>query len=190
MAMATETGTAEDSDASTTRTLPATAPGRMRIAGAHARHATEGGFGRCDGREGRGFEQVESRGAEGPFPRSKSVGDRVKVGRALEPPHHDSVETSLPRGRWRRVRDLLHEERRQRTGGVLERFECRTCGIGYETPQQRLFSFNNRSAVSTCNGFGNVIELDMQLVVPDASKSLTGGAVEPGASALPLALAE
>jgi excinuclease ABC subunit A len=61
-----------------------------------------------------------------------------------------------------------------------ERFECRQCGITYEDPQPRLFSFNNPfGACPTCHGFGNIIELDMDLVVPDASKSIQQGAIEP-----------
>src|SRR4051794_24990529 len=61
-----------------------------------------------------------------------------------------------------------------------ERFECRRCGIAYEDPQPRLFSFNNPfGACPTCHGFGNIIELDMDLVVPDASKSIQDGAIEP-----------
>jgi excinuclease ABC subunit A len=61
-----------------------------------------------------------------------------------------------------------------------ERFECRSCGIVYEVPQPRLFSFNNPfGACPTCHGFGNVMELDMGLVVPDPTKTLAGGAVEP-----------
>jgi excinuclease ABC subunit A len=61
-----------------------------------------------------------------------------------------------------------------------ERFECRPCGIAYETPQPRLFSFNNPfGACPTCHGFGNVIELDMSLVVPDPSRSIQQGAIEP-----------
>ncbi len=61
-----------------------------------------------------------------------------------------------------------------------ERFECRTCGIAYETPQPRLFSFNNPfGACPTCHGFGNIIELDMDLVVPDQSRSVNQGAIEP-----------
>jgi excinuclease ABC subunit A len=61
-----------------------------------------------------------------------------------------------------------------------ERFECRPCGIAYEDPQPRLFSFNNPfGACATCHGFGNIIELDINLVVPDASKSIQDGAVEP-----------
>ena len=47
-------------------------------------------------------------------------------------------------------------------------------------PQPRLFSFNNPfGACPTCHGFGNIIELDMDLVVPDPSKSVAQGAIEP-----------
>ncbi|MES1256445.1 MAG: excinuclease ABC subunit UvrA [Acidobacteriota bacterium] len=61
-----------------------------------------------------------------------------------------------------------------------EIFECRVCGIAYEEPQPRLFSFNNPfGACPTCHGFGNIVELDMSLVVPDPSKSIQDGAIEP-----------
>ena len=61
-----------------------------------------------------------------------------------------------------------------------ERFECRPCGIAYEDPQPRLFSFNNPfGACATCHGFGNIIELDINLVVPDPAKSIQQGAIEP-----------
>ncbi len=61
-----------------------------------------------------------------------------------------------------------------------ERFECRTCSIEYEVPQPRLFSFNNPfGACPRCHGFGNIIELDMNLVVPDPSKSVQQNAIEP-----------
>ena len=61
-----------------------------------------------------------------------------------------------------------------------ERFECRPCNIQYELPQPRLFSFNNPfGACPICHGFGNIIELDMDLVVPDPSKSIQQNAIEP-----------
>ena len=61
-----------------------------------------------------------------------------------------------------------------------ERFECRECGIQYEVPQPRLFSFNNPfGACPTCHGFGNIIELDLDLVVPDQTKSINQNAIEP-----------
>ena len=61
-----------------------------------------------------------------------------------------------------------------------ELFKCGDCGIQYEVPQPRLFSFNNPfGACPTCHGFGNVIELDLNLVVPDTTKSITQNAIDP-----------
>jgi excinuclease ABC subunit A len=60
------------------------------------------------------------------------------------------------------------------------RFECKTCGLKYEEPEPRLFSFNNPyGACPRCQGFGNTIDFDPDLVVPDKSRSLAEGAVEP-----------
>lgn len=61
-----------------------------------------------------------------------------------------------------------------------ERFECQTCHISYEKPEPRLFSFNNPfGACPKCQGFGNTITLDMNLVIPDKSRSLGEGAIIP-----------
>ena len=61
-----------------------------------------------------------------------------------------------------------------------QRFECKTCGIRYDEPEPRLFSFNNPyGACPRCQGFGNTIDFDMGLVIPDPSKTLADGAIEP-----------
>lgn len=61
-----------------------------------------------------------------------------------------------------------------------QRFECKKCGIKYEEPEPRLFSFNNPfGACPRCQGFGNTIDFDLALVVPDPSKALAEGAIEP-----------
>ena len=61
-----------------------------------------------------------------------------------------------------------------------ERFECKRCGIVYQEPEPRLFSFNNPyGACPRCQGFGNTIDFDLDLVIPDKSKSLNDGAIEP-----------
>ncbi len=61
-----------------------------------------------------------------------------------------------------------------------EKFECKNCGLGYINPEPRLFSFNNPfGACPTCQGFGNTIGLDMNLVIPNQDLSLEDGAIEP-----------
>ncbi len=105
------------------------------------------------------------------------VVDRVRVEGDLRSRLTDSIETSYREGGGAAFAiDAASGERLV----FSERFECRRCGIAYETPQPRLFSFNNPfGACPTCHGFGNVIELDMGLVVPDPSKSISQGAIEP-----------
>ncbi|HET9135266.1 MAG TPA: excinuclease ABC subunit UvrA [Candidatus Kapabacteria bacterium] len=59
-----------------------------------------------------------------------------------------------------------------------DRFECSNCGIPYEEPEPRLFAFNSPyGACPECEGFGRAMGIDMNLVVPDKSKSLRQGAV-------------
>ena len=57
---------------------------------------------------------------------------------------------------------------------------CEDCGIEYPPPEPRLYSFNSPlGACPQCEGFGNVISVDMELVIPDANKSIAGGAIAP-----------
>jgi excinuclease ABC subunit A len=61
-----------------------------------------------------------------------------------------------------------------------QRFECKHCNIRYEEPEPRLFSFNNPyGACARCQGFGNTIDFDLDLVIPDKTKSLGQGAIDP-----------
>ena len=61
-----------------------------------------------------------------------------------------------------------------------QRFECKQCNLKFEQPEPRLFSFNNPyGACPRCQGFGNTIDFDMDLVIPDKLKTLAEGAVEP-----------
>ncbi|MGE5082035.1 MAG: excinuclease ABC subunit A, partial [Acidobacteriota bacterium] len=61
-----------------------------------------------------------------------------------------------------------------------QRFECKHCHLKYEEPEPRLFSFNNPyGACPKCQGFGNTIDFDLDLVIPDKMKSLADGAIEP-----------
>ncbi len=61
-----------------------------------------------------------------------------------------------------------------------DRFECKYDGTVYAEPEPRLFSFNNPyGACPTCQGFGNTIGLDLDLVIPNPALSLKEGAIEP-----------
>ena len=61
-----------------------------------------------------------------------------------------------------------------------EKFACKQCGIELVIPEPGLFSFNNpMGACPRCQGFGNTIDYDMNLVIPDPGLALDQGAVEP-----------
>jgi len=61
-----------------------------------------------------------------------------------------------------------------------QRFECKNDGSRYEEPEPRLFSFNNPyGACPRCQGFGNTIDFDLDLVIPDKGKTLNEGVIEP-----------
>ncbi len=57
---------------------------------------------------------------------------------------------------------------------------CSTCNIDYPPPSAQLFSFNSPlGACPKCEGFGDTVDLDMNLVVPDRKKSIAEGAIAP-----------
>jgi excinuclease ABC subunit A len=59
-------------------------------------------------------------------------------------------------------------------------FECKNCHRGYAEPEPRLFSFNNPfGACPRCQGFGNTVDFDMDLILPDKHKSIEEGLVDP-----------
>ena len=61
-----------------------------------------------------------------------------------------------------------------------ERFECKNCGLHYQEPEPRLFSFNNPyGACPRCQGFGNTVDFDLDLVIPDRGKSINQGVIDP-----------
>ena len=107
------------------------------------------------------------------------VVDRVKVAPDILGRITDSVETAYLEGGGTAFAMEVGGDT-PRVHVFSEQFECSDCGIQYERPQPRLFSFNNPfGACPTCHGFGNIIELDLDLVVPDPTKSIQRDAIEP-----------
>jgi excinuclease ABC subunit A len=59
-------------------------------------------------------------------------------------------------------------------------YECKSCHRAGREPEPRLFSFNNPfGACPRCQGFGNTMDFDLNLVIPDKSLSLSDGAIDP-----------
>ena len=112
--------------------------------------------------------------------------DRLKIAPDIRQRLIDSVETSFRENsgevilevvEWPSGNGAAPPEKQFR---FSESFECKKCGIRYEDPEPKLFSFNNPfGACPRCQGFGNTIDLDLDLVFPDKSKSLIEGAIEP-----------
>jgi excinuclease ABC subunit A len=88
----------------------------------------------------------------------------------------DSIESAFREGEGRAIVQLLESGERRR---FSTRYECANCGIKYEEPQPKLFSFNNPfGACPECEGFGKAIGIDMDLVIPDRTKSIRQGAIQ------------
>ncbi len=63
---------------------------------------------------------------------------------------------------------------------LSHQLRCAHCSIDYPNPEPRLFSFNSPlGACPTCEGFGDTVDLDLDLVVPDKRKTLREGALAP-----------
>jgi excinuclease ABC subunit A len=61
-----------------------------------------------------------------------------------------------------------------------DRLHCAHCDIAYTAPLPSLFSFNSPlGACDTCRGFGRVIDMDLDLIIPDPGLSLAQGAIKP-----------
>jgi excinuclease ABC subunit A len=119
---------------------------------------------------------------------------RARIVDAIETGYRESGEVqfhTLPRSE-----DASPQNAVISTGGIVEKsaslpqppthlrfsaaFECTTCHRAYREPEPRLFSFNNPyGACPRCQGFGNTIDFDPNLIIPDKSKSLADGAIAP-----------
>jgi excinuclease ABC subunit A len=106
--------------------------------------------------------------------------DRLTVSAESRSRIVDAVETAY-RESSEVIFDLPpHDDQPARQSRFSQRFECKSCNLRYEEPEPRLFSFNNPyGACPRCQGFGNTIDFDLDLVIPDKTKSLGEGAIDP-----------
>lgn len=113
----------------------------------------------------------------------EAVVDRIVVAEGVRVRLADSVETAL---RWGEGRlRTLHQDPDQPTGPWLEtlhstRMFSPSTGRSFDTPTPQHFSFNSpKGACPVCHGLGQKLVFDPALIVPDETKSLDDGAVQP-----------
>ncbi|WP_274311894.1 excinuclease ABC subunit UvrA [Staphylococcus hyicus] len=102
------------------------------------------------------------------------VVDRLVVKSGIETRLADSIETVLELSEGRLVVDVIDGEQLE----FSEKHACPICGFSIGELEPRMFSFNSPfGACPTCDGLGQKLTVDLDLVVPDKDKSLNEGAI-------------
>ncbi|NIK12525.1 excinuclease ABC subunit UvrA [Alkalibacillus almallahensis] len=104
------------------------------------------------------------------------VVDRIVIKEGIEGRLSDSIETALSISEGQVIMDLIDGE------DLLfnENHACPECGFTITELEPRLFSFNNPlGACKTCDGIGQKLEVDLELVIPDWDLSLSQHAIAP-----------
>jgi excinuclease ABC subunit A len=102
--------------------------------------------------------------------------DRITLGVDERERLADSLEMGLKKGEGR----VLVRIEGGRDVRFSEKLECKACGLTADDPYPNLFSFNSpHGACPECHGFGDLAVVDEDKVIPDRSKTLEQGAVEP-----------
>jgi excinuclease ABC subunit A len=116
--------------------------------------------------------------SDAPLPGASSwdvVVDRLVRGSEAPQRRLDSIETAFQKGLGR-CRILTETEALTFYRG----WRCGSCGRDFPTPDPRRFRPNNPlGACDRCEGFGRVIDIDLDRIVPDPSKTLEHGAIVP-----------
>ena len=125
------------------------------------------------------------------------VVDRLTAGKSDDARIRDSIETAFVKG-YGQCHVLSNSDLNGRTdrdgdwrpyslngatwwrAGFGRRLICEHCDCEYPNPEPRLFSFSSPlGACPDCEGFGDVMDVDMDLVVPNPNKALSEGAIAP-----------
>jgi len=109
------------------------------------------------------------------------IQDRVQLKRSNRSRIIEDLEAALKFGQGRvRAYALNQKQQPEEPLRFSADLHCADCDIHYRDPLPNLFSFNSPiGACDTCRGFGRVIGIDPDLVIPDPGKTLAEGAIRP-----------
>lgn len=106
------------------------------------------------------------------------VVDRVVVREGVETRLADSLEQALRLSDGLAIAENADDAEVRTTFSA--KFACPVSGFTLDEIEPRLFSFNSpQGACPTCDGLGKELKFDPDLVIPDDSRSLAGGAILP-----------
>lgn len=112
--------------------------------------------------------------------------DRLTLGTSEDFRIIESLETALALGDG--VCHILVQNKNSDDGrksqferlSFSRRFSCEDCNFDFPALEPKLFSFNSPlGACPVCEGFGNLMMYDLDLIVPNKSKTISGGAIAP-----------
>jgi excinuclease ABC subunit A len=108
------------------------------------------------------------------------LADRLALSAEIRSRLVDAIETGYREGGEIVFRTVPREAEPAQWLRYSAAFECESCHRAYREPEPRLFSFNNPfGACPRCQGFGNTIDFDPNLIIPDRSRTLDEGAIDP-----------
>ena len=108
------------------------------------------------------------------------LADRLALSAEIRARLVDAIETGYREAGEIVLRTVPRDESEAVSLRYSSAFECSSCHRAYREPEPRLFSFNNPyGACPRCQGFGNTIDFDPNLIIPDRAKTLDEGAIDP-----------
>ena len=123
-----------------------------------------------------GFTRVQAERVIGNIRRLDVVADRIRMASAEQVRVMEAIESGLKRGGGRLSVHVGDDDTQWKYSTGLH---CPESDRRYADPQPAMFSFNSAyGACDTCRGFGRVIGVDLDLVIPDARKTLRSGAIK------------
>ncbi len=132
---------------------------------------------------------IDSAAADTGGPSLLVVTDRLTAGSVSPDRLRDSLEIAFAKGQGTcyvlvpATSDqaaMIVDERPWDRWGFSSRLRCEACERDYLEPEPRLFDYNSPwGACPQCEGFGDIVDIDMDLVVPNPNKTIREGAIAP-----------
>ncbi|MDD5085417.1 MAG: excinuclease ABC subunit UvrA [Candidatus Omnitrophica bacterium] len=109
----------------------------------------------------------------------KVIADRIAISPGRRSRLVDSIETAYRYGKGE-CEVAAFDGPKHKILSFSRGFHCATCKRDFKRPVPNMFSFNSPlGACPECQGFGRIVTIDPELVVPDDTKSINEGAIEP-----------